>query len=156
MIYLIGVDHIVQHINKEASAEKARLVAEFTHHLKEAAKSLRVVLLAEEFSTEALAKNSATSSTAQKVSRELKIQHRFCDPIYKRDTDSASVKIISIEENCIGWIVYGINEMRTSSLFVATIILRVSHPYCVRKDFNQKFIARSGVWASHIARFSIG
>lgn len=80
MIYLIGVDHIVQHINKEASAEKARLVDEFTHHLKESAKSLRVVLLAEEFSTEALAKSSATSSTAQKVSRELKIQHRFCDP----------------------------------------------------------------------------
>ncbi|MEK7749557.1 MAG: hypothetical protein AAB277_01105 [Planctomycetota bacterium] len=80
MIYLIGVDPVVQHINKEASAEKAKLVAEFTHHLKEAAKSLRVVLLAEEFSTEALAKSSTTSSTAQKVSRELKIQHRFCDP----------------------------------------------------------------------------
>jgi hypothetical protein len=52
IIYLIGVDHIVQHINDAASPAKRKIVADFSRHLREVAQSFHVTLMAEEFSEE--------------------------------------------------------------------------------------------------------
>ncbi len=80
MIYLIGVDHVVQHLNEEASPRKAELVSGFAHHVEEAVKTFGATMIAEEFSTEALRNSNARISTAQTVADALGIRHRFCDP----------------------------------------------------------------------------
>lgn len=79
MVYLIGVDHIIQHLDERADESKIALVRDFSEYLNEQAKSLRVDLIAEEFSLEALEKSNADISTAQYVSKDLGIQHLFCD-----------------------------------------------------------------------------
>jgi hypothetical protein len=87
MVYLIGVDHIIQYLHNEARVDKATKVEKFVQYLQDNVKSLRVHLIAEEFSIEALNKSNATTSTAQKVAGQSNIEHRFCDPTtFERET----------------------------------------------------------------------
>ena len=80
IVYLIGVDHQVQHINENAIPAKIKLIADFSHHLLEYAQDLNVSIIAEEFSEEALIKSNATTSVSQNIAIKLNIAHKFCDP----------------------------------------------------------------------------
>jgi hypothetical protein len=73
MIYLLGVDHRVQH-NRDLSLTKS-----FVEYLETVAKELNILLLAEEFSAESVFSNNVPTSTVQDVAKKLDIEHKFCD-----------------------------------------------------------------------------
>jgi hypothetical protein len=72
---LVGANHAHQHPG--SSYGRSDLFASF---LIAQATLLRVDLLAEEMSTDALAKVGVKQSTVQEVALSLHIQHLFCDP----------------------------------------------------------------------------
>ena len=83
MLSLIGVDHRVQAKPKgsELSEEQRR----FSHCLTTAIKGIKPVLVAEEYSEEALrmcAKRTGIEheSVTRLLSQSLEVEHRFCDP----------------------------------------------------------------------------
>jgi len=88
-VYLIGVDHMIQHngfvvgqhddfvVDPQKVADAIR---EFQEYLRQQVKITGATVLAEEFSKDAMSKSRATNSTAKQVARELRIEHLFCDP----------------------------------------------------------------------------
>jgi hypothetical protein len=93
MVYLIGVnDHMVQCTSDwmdmlyermfgRRLVEELRLSrTQFAQHLKEQAKKLKITLIAEEANEEKLCEYKAKTCTGRDISKELGIEHRFCDP----------------------------------------------------------------------------
>ena len=77
MIYLVGVDHLVQY--KGPVPEQLRL--EFKNFIIETSRMLRIDLIAEEFSREALEQvYSAAEATVRDAAQMLGLEHRFCNP----------------------------------------------------------------------------
>ena len=81
MVYLIGVNHILQfepapHASKIARDKRA----EFKAHVLEVIEKLGISTLAEEFSEEAKTKWGVSESTLEQLARANAIEHRFCDP----------------------------------------------------------------------------
>lgn len=77
MIYLIGVDHLIQY--KGPVPEAIRL--EFRSYIIESCRMRGIQFIAEEFSNEALEKvYNSTKETAHEAAEILKIGHRYCDP----------------------------------------------------------------------------
>ena len=74
MIYLIGVDHQVQH-RKDLHISKI-----FSFYLKRKAEQLRAKLIAEEWHEELLKENGIKSTIPQDVAQRLETDHIFCDP----------------------------------------------------------------------------
>jgi len=79
MIYLIGVDHMIQ-INNDRTPIKKQTIQRFRNYLNEKIKSLQITLLAEEFNEDALRGNSVEESNLQAIARDAGIEHKFCDP----------------------------------------------------------------------------
>lgn len=78
MTYIIGVDHLIQYDN---GIVPGKIFHDFTGYLAGKARALDIGLMAEEFSEEALFRvYCATTATVKKVTEELGIEHRFCDP----------------------------------------------------------------------------
>jgi hypothetical protein len=76
MVYIIGVDHLVQY--NGPVPEKLR--EEFRGYLVTISRTYRIDLIAEEFSSEALTDvYHAAKDTAQEAAELLGIPHRFCD-----------------------------------------------------------------------------
>ena len=73
MIYLLGVDHQIQH-NRDLVKTKL-----FVEYLEVEARGQGVVLIAEEFSEESVLSNNVSTSTVQDVAKKLNIEHKFCD-----------------------------------------------------------------------------
>ncbi|MBP7735896.1 MAG: hypothetical protein KA369_07980 [Spirochaetes bacterium] len=77
MVYLIGVDHLVQYDGPVP--EPIRI--EFRSYIIDVCRDLAVDVIAEEFSEEALHDvYNATAGTAVEASLMLGIRHRYCDP----------------------------------------------------------------------------
>lgn len=76
MIYLIGVDHKIQH-NGIGCADLS-LRNKFSAFLKDKIQEYGITLLAEEFNEDCL-KNLKDIATIKNVAEELKIEHRFCE-----------------------------------------------------------------------------
>ncbi|MBN2159989.1 MAG: hypothetical protein JW807_11390 [Spirochaetes bacterium] len=77
MVYIIGVDHLVQYNGPVPDS----LRADFRDYIIHKARDLKIVLIAEEFSEEALHEvYHATSDTAREAAVMLGIEHRYCDP----------------------------------------------------------------------------
>lgn len=97
MIFLVGIDHTLQHDNAEFSfPKKEAALPDFLAYLESTALKLKVTTIAEEFSEEALQINKVKYSTIQSVANKLELKHIFCDPtteerqknkITKKDTD---------------------------------------------------------------------
>ena len=79
MVFLLGVDHIIQH-NGFSWPKKESAINEFSEYLERRAKELKVAVIAEEFSDEALKINNVPMSTAQMVAQRLGLKHMLCDP----------------------------------------------------------------------------
>jgi len=78
MIYLVGVDHLVQYDGPIPEP----LRQEFKMFVIRTARALHVELIAEEFSREDLDKvYEAGEATVREAAREAGIEHRFCDPV---------------------------------------------------------------------------
>ncbi len=77
MVYIIGVDHLVQYDGPVP--EPVRL--EFRSYIIDVCRDYDIHVIAEEFSEESLHDvYHATSATALDASRILEIHHRYCDP----------------------------------------------------------------------------
>ena len=77
MIFLVGVDHLVQYNGPLLEA----LRQEFKNFIIDTSRKLRIELIAEEFSLEALHEiYSSTKATVHEAATMLGIDHRFCDP----------------------------------------------------------------------------
>jgi hypothetical protein len=77
MVYVIGVDHLVQYDGPVP--ESIRI--EFRSYIIEECREYSIDIIAEEFSEEALRDiYHATAETALEASRILGIEHRYCDP----------------------------------------------------------------------------
>ena len=81
MIYLIGVDHKIQHDGKNSYNKNKRKA--FSDYIVNKVKDLSICLLAEEFNEDALDQSSANESTVRKVAKKIGVDHRFCDPGYE-------------------------------------------------------------------------
>ena len=79
MVYLIGVDHIIQH-GGYMSPEKECAITDFQHYLREQVQFLGATLLAEEFSAGALELNGVSVSTVGQVAQKIGLRHLLCDP----------------------------------------------------------------------------
>jgi hypothetical protein len=77
MIYLIGIDHLLQY-NGPVPSE---LLEEFKEYLVAMIKKLNITLIAEEFNEEFLCDVfNATEGTAEKAAEASGISHLYCDP----------------------------------------------------------------------------
>ena len=82
MLYLIGVDHSVQHDGRAAyeGPEFDRLRNEFPAFLEKVARQIGATVIAEESNEDVLNKFAATNSVPSTVASELDITHMFCEP----------------------------------------------------------------------------
>jgi hypothetical protein len=78
MIYLIGVNHRIQHNGNNSSDLSKR--NGFINYLLRKVNEFDVLLIAEEFNQEALTRSDATKATAKIAAEKARIEHRFCDP----------------------------------------------------------------------------
>jgi len=79
MIYLVGVDHVIQHGGFLWPA-KVAAIKEFSQYLETMVAEKRISVIAEEFSHDALSMSCATISTAQTLADRVGAAHLFCDP----------------------------------------------------------------------------
>lgn len=79
MIYLIGVDHVIQHDGCLWPA-KVAAIKEFSQYLETMIAEKKISIIAEEFSHDALSMSCATISTAHAVANLVGAVHKFCDP----------------------------------------------------------------------------
>lgn len=74
MIYLIGVDHQVQH------QKNTQISMVFAFYLSKKIKELNIKFISEEWFEDLLNKNNVKSTVPQDVANKQKIEHVFCDP----------------------------------------------------------------------------
>lgn len=84
MLYLIGVNHVVQ-FDEPSRATNSKIVREkrasFKAHVSEMIEKFNITVLAEEFNDEAKKKWGVSETTLEKFRRTKAIeQHRFCAP----------------------------------------------------------------------------
>lgn len=82
MLYLIGVDHSVQHNGRAGyqGTEFERLRKDFPLYLSQVARNFHAEVIADESNQEVLEKFSATKSVVLNVAKELGVKHVFCEP----------------------------------------------------------------------------
>ena len=74
MIYLLGIDHQVQH------QKQAQVSMVFAFYLTKKVKELNIKFIGEEWFEDLLKENGVTTTVTQDVTTKHKIAHRFCDP----------------------------------------------------------------------------
>src|SRR6266700_329129 len=79
MVYLIGVNHLVQYDAPSVKIVREERVA-FRTHVLETIQKFNISLLAEEFSEEAKMKWGVRESILEKLGKDKGIEHRFCEP----------------------------------------------------------------------------
>lgn len=74
MIYLLGVDHQVQH------QKQTQVSMVFAIYLSKKVKELNIKFIGEEWFEDLLKENGVTTTVTQDVAHKYIIEHRFCDP----------------------------------------------------------------------------
>jgi len=74
MIYLLGIDHQVQH------QKQTRDSVVFAFYLSEKIKELNIKLIGEEWFQDLLKENGVATTATQDVAQRNQVEHRFCDP----------------------------------------------------------------------------
>jgi len=74
MIYLLGIDHQVQH------QKQTQVSMVFAFYLSKKIKELNIKFLGEEWFKDLLKENGVATTITQGVATKHKIDHRFCDP----------------------------------------------------------------------------
>src|SRR5438093_12916916 len=80
MVYLIGVNHLVQHDAPRSEEIVGGKRATFKAHVLEVIEKLDISILAEEFREEAKKKCRVSETTLEQFGKAKGIEHRFCDP----------------------------------------------------------------------------
>jgi hypothetical protein len=100
MIYLVGVNHGVQFVNRHSDGN---VINAFENYLRETCREYRIQLIAEEMSMESLKKWKATRYVCTSIADELFIKHIFCDP----DSNERKKKGIKLEREVREELGYG-------------------------------------------------
>jgi hypothetical protein len=74
MIYLLGIDHQVQH------QKNTQISMAFAFYLSKKVKELDIKFIGEEWFMDLLKENSVTTTVPQGIANKYNIEHRFCDP----------------------------------------------------------------------------
>lgn len=74
MIYLLGIDHQVQH------QKNTQISMVFAFYLSKKVKELNVKFIGEEWFADLLKENGVTTTVSQDIASKYNIEHRFCDP----------------------------------------------------------------------------
>lgn len=74
MIYLLGVDHQVQH------QKNTQISMVFGFYLSRKVKELDIKFIGEEWFLDLLKENGVNTTVSQDVAKKFNIEHRFCDP----------------------------------------------------------------------------
>jgi hypothetical protein len=74
MIYLLGVDHQVQH------ARQISLAKRFASYLSDNIEKLNIKFVGEEWSEDASKISNVKTTVPQDIAFKYNVQHRFCDP----------------------------------------------------------------------------
>jgi hypothetical protein len=80
IVYLVGVDHQVQHDGPTMILEREKATSDFCQFLETKANEFHITLIAEELNEDALKLSRASKSTVQDVAKRLGLIHLFCDP----------------------------------------------------------------------------
>ena len=78
-VFLVGVDHRIQYINASCGPDWRARIRAFEDYLVSQASELSADCLAEEFSEELVAINSATACTVRDAAARAKCAHCFCE-----------------------------------------------------------------------------
>jgi hypothetical protein len=79
VVYLIGVNHLVQHEAPSVKIVREKRVA-FRTYVSEVIQKLNISILAEEFSEEAKMKSHVSETTLEQLGKAKEIEYRSCDP----------------------------------------------------------------------------
>ena len=74
MIYLLGIDHQVQH------QKNTQISMVFAFYLSKKVKELDIKFIAEEWFVDLLKENGVIATVPQGIANKYNIEHRFCDP----------------------------------------------------------------------------
>ncbi len=80
MVYLVGVDHQVQHNGQPMTPKREEATRAFYTFLELKAKDLNISMFAEEFNDDALRNSCASAATVRDLAHRLGLKHRFCEP----------------------------------------------------------------------------
>ena len=80
MVYLLGVDHQVQHSGLPMTPERDKATRDFCTFLKSMVKDLNISMLVEEFNEDALRMNNVSISIVKNVAEGVELKHLYCDP----------------------------------------------------------------------------
>ncbi len=100
MIYLVGVNHDVQFVNRHSDRD---VINAFEDYLRDTCREYGVQLIAEEMSIESLKKWGATRYVCKSIADELSVKHVFCDP----DSGERRIRRIKLEEEIREELGYG-------------------------------------------------
>ncbi len=114
LIYLIGVNHVIQHWGHLDSAKEVAL-CEFQSYLEKIVHERHIEVIAEEFSESALNLSNTETSSARNVAQALGIEHRFCDPTREERT---VLNIKDDNQREWGWLNRLQDLSRTNVLFI--------------------------------------
>ncbi len=127
MIYLVGVDHRIQHDGIESANLNQR--KKFIDYLVSTFKELNISIVAEEFNEDSLEYSYAKNSTAKLAVQKNDIKHIYCDPNIK---ERKEIKIPSEDKICKD---LGIKFIRNNSEDEARIIQEKRKYYIIRENF---------------------
>lgn len=74
MIYLLGIDHQVQH------QKQTEISMDFAYYLSKKIMELDIRFIGEEWFEDLLKENAIATTVTQDVAHQYNIKHRFCDP----------------------------------------------------------------------------
>ncbi len=80
MIYLLGVDHQIQHDGGSMVLGRRQAIYAFSNFIEAKAKELRITLFAEELSEDVLEMWRARKATVRSIAIHLGLRHLYCDP----------------------------------------------------------------------------
>lgn len=80
MVYLLGVDHQVQHNGLAMTPERENATRDFCMFLELKIKNLNISMFAEEFNEDALRISRASVAIVRDVAARLGLKHLYCDP----------------------------------------------------------------------------
>jgi len=132
MVYLLGISHKFQWKKDLPNAR------EFKDYLKKKSKSLKIDLIAEEFSEEGLKKNKIKNTIPQEVAEDLNITHKFCEP-NKEDLEK------------IGWISYGKIKKRLG--FDDPILAGSPEDKAIIKEQRKFYYIRETYWLKQLEQY---
>lgn len=133
MIYLLGVDHKIQHDGP--LGPKPERTEAFVDAVTEMIKNLSIEVVVEEYNEDAKREDQITLSVLEKVARAMGVKHVFCEPSLEERKANGILKEGQIIKK------HGFDELRG---------LTNEQKAIVEKEVREQFAKREALWYSAI------